>query len=74
MARAQAGNALVELRTERARLDGKRQRVKASAEPVRYLATMRVMDTEEAVRWLILLRVLCCDPTAIVLMVTAARR
>jgi hypothetical protein len=47
--RAQSADALVELRTKRAKLDGERQRVEASAGPVRYLATMTEMDTEEAV-------------------------
>jgi hypothetical protein len=58
---------------ERARLEGERARVEASTGPVRYLATMAGMDTEQAVRWLILLMVLCCDP-AIALTVAATRR
>jgi hypothetical protein len=47
--RAQSADGLVELRTERAKLEGERARVEASAGPVRYLATMTEMDTEEAV-------------------------
>jgi hypothetical protein len=31
-------------------------------------------DSERAIRWLIALIVLCCDPLAIALMATSARR
>lgn len=37
---------LVELRTERANLDGERQRGEASTGPIRYIAMMAGMDTE----------------------------
>jgi hypothetical protein len=40
----------VELGIDRAKLDGERARVEALAGPVRYLATMAGMDTEQAIR------------------------
>jgi hypothetical protein len=64
----------VELGIDRAKLDGERARVEALAGPVRYLATMAGMDTEQAIRWLVLLMFLCCDPAAIALTVAASRR
>jgi hypothetical protein len=72
-ARRRTAEALAEPRTERARLDGEQQRVEAAAGPVRYLSTAGV-ETETAVRWLIPLMVLCCDPGAIALTVAATRR
>jgi hypothetical protein len=72
--RQQASDVLVNLRTERAKLDGARQRVEASIGPVQYLAKMVGTDTETAIRWLILLMVLTCDPAAIALTIAASRR
>jgi uncharacterized coiled-coil protein SlyX len=74
MARRQTADVLVELRAERAKLDGEHQRVEASTGPIRYLAAMAGMDTEQAIRLLILLIVLTCDPAAIALTVAASRR
>jgi transposase-like protein/uncharacterized coiled-coil protein SlyX len=65
---------LVELRTDRAMLDGEHQRADAADGPVVYMAAMLGVPVELAVRWLILLMVLTCDPTAIALTVAAARR
>src|ERR1700676_1772027 len=67
---------LVGLQTQRAALVGERVRVEASAGPIQYLAMMTGTEPETAVRWLILLMVLCCDPAAIALTVaaTGARR
>jgi hypothetical protein len=67
---------LVGLQTQRAALVGERVRVEASAGPIQYLAIMTGTAPETAVRWLILLMVLCCDPAAIALTVaaTSARR
>ena len=73
-AREKAADTLVELRADRAKLEGERARVEASTGPIRYLAAMVGADTETAVRWLILLMVLCCDPAAIALTVAASRR
>lgn len=67
---------LVGLQAQRAALVGERARVDASAGPIRYLAMIAAAEPEAAVRWLILLMVLCCDPAAIALTVaaTSARR
>jgi len=67
---------LVGLQAQRAALAGERVRVQASSGPVQYLAMIAGAEPEAAVRWLILLMVLCCDPAAIALTVaaTSARR
>ena len=59
-------------RRQRAALAGERSRIEASAGPIQYLAMMVGAAPEVAVRWLILLMVLCCDPAAIALTVAAA--
>ena len=63
---------LVGLHAQRAALAGERSRIEASAGPIQYLAMMVGVAPEVAVRWLILLMVLCCDPAAIALTVAAA--
>ena len=63
---------LVGLQAQRAALAGERSRIEASAGPIQYLAMMVGAAPEVAVRWLILLMVLCCDPAAIALTVAAA--
>ena len=62
---------LVGLQAQRAALVGERTRIEASAGPIQYLAMMVGAAPEAAVRWLILLMVLCCDPAAIALTVAA---
>jgi hypothetical protein len=62
---------LVGLQAQRAALAGERSRIEASAGPIQYLAMMVGAAPEAAVRWLILLMVLCCDPAAIALTVAA---
>ena len=69
--RQAATAALVGLQTQRAALVGERSRIEASAGPIQYLAMMVGAAPEAAVRWLILLMVLCCDPAAIALTVAA---
>ena len=71
--RQMATAALVGLQTERAALIGERVRVDASAGPIQYLAIIAGAEPETAVRWLMLLMVLCCDPAAIALTVAATR-
>jgi hypothetical protein len=66
--------ALVELRAARAKLEAERSRAEAAQGPVVYMAAMLGLPVELTVRWLILLMVLTCDPTAIALTVAAARR
>jgi len=73
-ARQKQADGLVVLRAQRPALGGQRQRVEASTGPVRYLAVMAGVETEAAVRCLILLMMLCCDPAAIALTVAASRR
>ena len=74
-AQRQAATAtLVGLQAQRAGLAGERVRVEASAGPIQYLAMMVGIAPEAAVRWLILLMVLCCDPAAIALTVAATSR
>lgn len=63
---------LVGLQAQRATLSAERFRIEASAGPIQYLAMMVGAAPETAVRWLILLMVLCCDPAAIALTVAAA--
>jgi hypothetical protein len=70
--RQAATTTLVGLQTQRAALAGERSRIEASAGPIQYLAMMVGAAPEVAVRWLILLMVLCCDPAAIALTVAAA--
>ncbi len=65
---------LVGLQAQRAALAGERTRIEASAGPIQYLAMMVGVAPEVAVRWLILLMVLCCDPAAIAMTVAAASR
>jgi len=63
---------LVEMQAQRAALTAETARVEAAAGPVQYLAVMVGTDSETAVRWLILLMVLCCDPAAIALTIAVA--
>jgi len=70
--RQAATTTLVGLQAQRAALAGERVRIEASAGPIQYLAMMVGAAPEAAVRWLILLMVLCCDPAAIALTVAAA--
>jgi len=72
-AQRQAATAkLIEIQTQRAALTAETARVEAAAGPVQYLALMVGTDSETAVRWLILLMVLCCDPAAIALTIAVA--
>src|SRR5450631_503594 len=70
--RRAATAALIEMQTQRAALAAETARVNAAAGPVQYLAVMVGTDAETAVRWLILLMVLCCDPAAIALTIAVA--
>jgi histone H3/H4 len=69
--RQAAAATLVGLQTQRAALVGERFRIEASTGPIQYLAMMAGATPEAAVRWLIVLMVLCCDPAAIALTVAA---
>jgi hypothetical protein len=72
--RSREAAVLVDLRSDRAKLDAERQRAEAANGPIVYLAAMMGVPVELAIRWLILLMVLTCDPTAIALTVAASRR
>jgi transposase-like protein/uncharacterized coiled-coil protein SlyX len=72
--RAHEAAVLTDLRSERAKLEGERQRAEAARGPVVYMAAMLGISPELAIRWLILLIVLACDPTAIALTVAASKR
>ena len=72
--RASAVAVLTDLRAQRAGLDAERQRAEAARGPIVYMAAMLGISTELAIRWLILLIVLACDPTAIALTVAASAR
>jgi hypothetical protein len=63
---------LIEMQTQRAALTAETACVEAAAWPVQYLAVIVGTDAETAVRWLILLMVLCCDPSAIALTIAVA--
>ena len=65
---------LVGLRSDRAKLDAERHRAEAANGPIVYMAAVLGVPAELAIRWLILLMVLTCDPTAIALTVAASRR
>jgi hypothetical protein len=72
--RSREEGVLVELRSNRAKLNAERQRAQAANGPIVYMAAMLGVPVELAIRWLILLMVLTCDPTAIALTVAASRR
>jgi hypothetical protein len=72
-AQREAGRAtLIETQKQRAALAAETAHVEAATGPIRYLAVMIGTDPETAVRWLILLMVLCCDPAAIALTIAVA--
>ena len=64
---------LVDLRSDRAKLDAERQRAEAANGPIVYMAAVFGVPVELAIRWLILLMV-TCEPTAIALTVASSRR
>jgi hypothetical protein len=70
------GTALADLKAERAALGAKGRQIEAEAAPIRYVAELLGTDTdsERAIRWLIALIVLCCDPLAIALTAAASAR
>jgi hypothetical protein len=67
---------LAALKVERASLAAKGRQAETEAAPIRYVAELVGADTdgERAVRWLILMMVLCCDPLAIALTAAASAR
>jgi hypothetical protein len=66
---------LAALKAERASLAAKGRQAEVEAAPIRYVAAVfGVTDQEMAIRWLIALMVLCCDPLAITLTAAASAR
>ncbi len=75
--REKAAGALAALKTERATVAAQGRRIETEAAPIMYVAELLGIgtDSERAIRGLIALMVLCCDPLAIALTAaTAARR
>jgi len=66
----------VTLQTERAQVAAKGRKAETEAAPIRYVAELigANTDSERAIRWLIALMVLCCDPLAIALTAAASAR
>jgi hypothetical protein len=64
------------LKAERASVAAQGRRIETEAAPIRYVAELIGTDTdsEQAIRWLIALMVLCCDPLAIALTAAASAR
>src|SRR5215471_15867114 len=60
------------LKAERAGVAAKGRQIETGAAPIRYVGTDT--DSERAIRWLIALMVLCCDPLAIALTSGASAR
>jgi hypothetical protein len=75
-ARNEAAGILASLKTERAQTSACGRQIETEAAPIRYVAEMLGADTdsERAIRWLIALMVLCCDPLAIALTAAASAR
>jgi hypothetical protein len=64
---------LAVLQAERATVAAKGRQIETEAAPIRYVAAVfGVADQETAIRWLIALMVLCCDPLAIALTAAAS--
>jgi hypothetical protein len=68
--------ALAALKAERASAAAQGHKIETEAAPIRYVAEMvgTDADPERAIRWLIALMVLCCDPLAIALTAAASAR
>jgi hypothetical protein len=72
--RQREASTLADLKAEHAALGAKGRKIESEATPVRYVAELvgADIDSERAIRWLILMIVLTCDPSAIVLTASAA--
>jgi hypothetical protein len=74
--RKREAGTLAALQAERASVAAKGRQIETEAAPIRYVAELVGADTdsEKAIRWLIALMVLCCDPLAIALTAAASAR
>jgi hypothetical protein len=72
--RGEAAGSLARLKAERASVTTAGRQIEAEAMPIRYVAELVGADTdsERAIRLLIALMVLCCDPLAIALTAAAS--
>jgi hypothetical protein len=71
--RSQAST-LADLKVERSALGAKGRQIETEAAPIRYVAELvgADADSERAIRWLVLMMVMCCDPLAVVLRAAAS--
>ena len=69
--RQAAGKVLVDLKVEKARIEGDRKTVEADLGPVKYLATLLGTDSESALRLFILVVAMLLDPLAVLLLLAA---
>jgi hypothetical protein len=74
--REKAAGTLAALKAERASVTAQGRRIETEAVPIVYVAELLGVggDSERAIRWLIALMVLCCDPLAIALTAAASAR
>jgi hypothetical protein len=74
--RQREASTLADLKAERAALGAKGRQIETEAAPIRYVAELKGAnaDSERAIRWLIALMVLCCDPLAIAFTAAASAR
>jgi hypothetical protein len=74
--RQQAAASLAALKVERAQVTAKGRQVETEAAPIMYVAELvgASGDSQRAMRWLIALMVLCCDPLAIALTAAASAK
>jgi hypothetical protein len=74
--RQREASTVASLKAERAALGAKGRQIETEAAPIRYVAELigTNTDSERAIRWLIALMVICCDPLAIALTAAASAR
>jgi hypothetical protein len=70
--RQKKATSLVSMKADQAQVRADSLRVEADIGPLQYAATLLGLDSEQAIRLLILLMVLCYDPMAIALVIAAS--
>jgi hypothetical protein len=72
--RQREASTLADLKVQRGGISARARQMETEAAPIRYVAELVGADTnsEQAIRWLILMMVLCCDPLAIALTAAAS--
>jgi hypothetical protein len=71
--RRQEADRLAALKSDAAAVTARTHRIEIEAAPIMYVAQMMGASTEQAIRMLILLMVLTCDPLALALTAAASR-